>query len=95
MPQLPQVPTMLESGLADFEVTSWQAFAAPKGTPPEIIAKLHADIVKGLRSDDLTQRFNGQGFDIVANSPTEASAFFKKEIDRWTAVVKQSGATVD
>jgi tripartite-type tricarboxylate transporter receptor subunit TctC len=95
MPQLPQVPTMIESGLADFDVTSWQAFAAPKGTPKEIIAKLHADMAKGLRSTELTQRFNAQGFDIVANTPAEASAFFKQEIDRWTAVVKQSGATVD
>ena len=95
MPQLPQVPTMIESGLADFDVTSWQAFAAPKGTPKDIIAKLHADMAKGLRSADVTQRFNAQGFDIVANTPAEASAFFKQEIDRWTAVVKQSGATVD
>ena len=95
MPQLPQVPTMIESGLADFDVTSWQAFAAPKGTPKDIIAKLHADMAKGLRSAELTQRFNAQGFDIVANTPAEASAFFKQEIDRWTAVVKQSGATVD
>ena len=92
---LPDVPTMIESGLADFDVTSWQAFAAPKGTPKDIIAKLHADMAKGLRAADLTQRFNAQGFDIVANTPAEASAFFKQEIDRWTAVVKQSGATVD
>jgi tripartite-type tricarboxylate transporter receptor subunit TctC len=95
MPQLPDVPTMLESGLKDFDVTSWQAVAVPKGTPKEIVAKLQADIAKGFRSADMMQRFNNLGFEVVVNTPTEASAFFKAEIDRWAAVVKASGATVD
>jgi len=95
MPQLPEVPTLLESGLKDFEVTSWQAVAVPKGTPKDIVAKLQADIAKGFRSADMMQRFNNLGFEVVVNTPTEASAFFKSEIDRWAAVVKASGATVD
>lgn len=95
MPQLPNVPTAIESGLADFEVTSWQAVAAPKGTPKDIINKLQADIAKGFRAPDLTQRFTAQGFEIVVNTPAEASAFFKEEIDRWAKVVKASGAVVD
>jgi tripartite-type tricarboxylate transporter receptor subunit TctC len=95
MPQLPNVPTMIESGLPDFDVTSWQALVAPKGTPREIVAKLQADIAKGLRSADVSQRFKDQGFEIVANTPEQASAFFKSEIDRWAVVVKASGATVD
>jgi tripartite-type tricarboxylate transporter receptor subunit TctC len=95
MPQLPEVPTLLESGLKDFDVTSWQAVAVPKGTPKDIVAKLQADIAKGFRSADMMQRFNNLGFEVVVNTPTEASAFFKAEIDRWAAVVKASGATVD
>lgn len=95
MPQLPNVPTMLESGLKDFDVTSWQAVAVPKGTPKDIVAKLQADIAKGFRSAEMTQRFNNLGFEVVVNTPSEASAFFKAEIDRWAAVVKASGATVD
>ena len=95
MPQLPDVPTLIESGMKDFDVTSWQAVAAPKGTPPEIIRKLHADIAKGLNSPDMTQRFNGLGFEVVTNPPAEAQQFFKAEIERWTTVVKASGATVD
>ena len=95
MPQLPDVPTLIESGMKDFDVTSWQAVAAPKGTPADIVRKLHADIAKGLNSPDMVQRFNGLGFEVVTNTPTEAQAFFKSEIDRWTAVVKASGATVD
>lgn len=95
MPQLPDVPTVIESGLAGFEVTSWQAVAAPKGTPKDIIAKLQADIARGLRTADIAKRFADQGFDIVVNTPEQASAFFKSEIDRWAAVVKTSGAAVD
>lgn len=95
MPQLPNVPTLIESGLSGFDVTSWQAVAAPKGTPKEIINKLQADIAKGFRAPDLTKRFTDQGFEIVVNTPAEASAFFKAEIERWTQVVKASGAQVD
>ena len=95
MPQLPEVPTVIEGGLAGFEVTSWQAVAAPKGTPKDVMAKLHGDIAKGLRAADNSKRFADQGFDIVANTPEQAGAFFKDEIERWTKVVKASGAQVD
>ena len=95
MPQLPEVPTMIESGLAGFEVTSWQAVAAPKGTPKDIITKLNADITRGLRAADLSKRFGDQGLDIVANTSEQAGAFFKQEIERWATVVKASGAAVD
>ena len=76
-------------------MTSWQALAAPKGTPKDIINKLQADIAKGFRAADLTQRFTDQGFEIVVNTPEQASAFFKSEIERWAKVVKASGAQVD
>ena len=95
MPQLPEVPTVIESGLAGFEVTSWQAVAAPKGTPKDIIAKLNADIAKGFRAPDISKRFGDQGLDIVVNSPEQANAFFSQEIARWAKVVKASGASVD
>jgi tripartite-type tricarboxylate transporter receptor subunit TctC len=95
MPQLPNVPTLVESGLPTFDVTSWQALAAPKGTPREIIYKLYADIVKGFKAPDLIQRFSDQGFEIVLGTPEATTTFFKDEIDRWTKVVKASGAVVD
>ena len=95
MPQLPNVPTLIESGLPGFDVTSWQALAAPKGTPRDIINKLHSDLVKGFRAPELVQRFNDQGFEIVLGTPEQTGAFFKEEIERWTKVVKTSGAAVD
>ena len=95
MPQLPNVPTVIENGLPGFEVTSWQAVAAPKGVPKEILAKLHADITKGMRSPEVVQRFTDQGFELVLNTPEQTTSFFASEIERWGKVVKISGATVD
>jgi len=95
MPQLPNVPTVIENGLPGFEVTSWQAVAAPKGVPKEILAKLHADITKGMRSPEVVQRFTDQGFELVLNTPEQTTSFFASEIERWAKVVKISGATVD
>lgn len=97
MPQLPDVPTMVESGgaLKDFVVTSWQAVMAPKGTPKDIIAKLQIEIAKGLNAPELKARFTAQGFDVVANSPDAYGAFLKAELDRWKLVVDRSGAKPD
>lgn len=95
MPQLPNVPTMIESGIAGFDVTSWQAVAAPRGTPKDIINKLHADIARGFRAPDLSQRFADQGFESVLGTPEQTAVFFKAEIERWARVVAASGAQVD
>lgn len=95
MPQFPEVPTMLEAGIKDFEVTSWQAVAAPRGTPRDIVMKLHADIARGFRAPDLSQRFADQGFENVLGTPEQTTVFFKAEIERWAKVVKASGAVVD
>ena len=95
MPQFPNLPTMIEAGLAGFDVTSWQAVVAPKGTPKDVVVKLQADIVRGFRSPELSQRFSDQGFETVLGSPDATTAFFKDEIERWAKVVKASGAQVD
>ena len=94
-PQLPDVPTMDELGYKGVTVTSWQAVAAPKGTPKEVVAKLNADIARGFRAPELSQRFSDQGFENVLGSPEQTTAFFKAEIERWAKVVKASGAQVD
>lgn len=85
---LPEVPTAIEQGLAEFVVTSWQAVMAPAGMAPALLARVHAAVVEALRHPETTQRLNGIGFDVVANSPAEYRAFQEAEIARWRQVVQ-------
>jgi tripartite-type tricarboxylate transporter receptor subunit TctC len=94
-PQLPDVPTMAEQGVPGFVVTSWQAFMAPKGLPPQVRTRLHAELVAALNAPEVKERFATQGFDVVANTPEQFSAFQAAEIERWRKVVKQKGVTPD
>jgi len=94
-PQLPDVPTMAEQGVPGFVVTSWQAFMAPKGLPPEIRSRLHAELVAALNAPEVKERFATQGFDVVANTPEQFSAFQRDEIARWSKVVTQKGVPPD
>jgi tripartite-type tricarboxylate transporter receptor subunit TctC len=89
--QLPDVPTIIESGYPDFEVTVWQGLCAPARTPPEILTKLHADVMKALAAPDLRQRFVEQGVDSAPSSTEAFSAFIRAETVRWGKTVRESG----
>jgi tripartite-type tricarboxylate transporter receptor subunit TctC len=94
MPLQPQLPTMIESGVAGFEMASWQAVYAPKGTPRPVVQKLHDEIVKILRMPDVRDKLTNQlGMEIVASTPEELAAHMAREIPRWGELVKKSGAT--
>lgn len=93
-PLLPDVPTAASVGVP-LEVTSWQAIAAPAGTPPAIIQRLHQAAVKGMNAPDVRERMANQGFDIVANTPEQFGEFMRREVVRWKAAVKESGASLD
>ena len=96
LPQLPDLPTMKESGIKDFEMSSWQAVYAPKGTPPAIVKRLNADIVKALQQPDVKDKLERQlSMEIVGSTPEELAAHMAREIPRWTEVVRKSGATVN
>ncbi len=95
-PALPNVPTMEEAaGLKGFDATSWFGLFAPTGTPQEIVARVHQDVVKLLSAPDMRERFIGQGATPVGNTPEQFAAFIRSEIDKWTKVVKFSGAKID
>jgi tripartite-type tricarboxylate transporter receptor subunit TctC len=85
---LPEVPTAIEQGLADFVVTSWQAVMAPAGMAAPLQAKVHAAVVEALKHPENVQRLNGIGFDVVGNSPQEYRSFQEAEIARWRDVVR-------
>lgn len=92
---LPDVPTIAESGVAGFDASSWGGILAPAATPKEIVAKLHAEIVKIMKLPDVNERLSGLGAEIVGNTPEEFGAFIKSETAKWGKVVKASGATLD
>ena len=91
----PDVPTLAESGLPGFEVGSWQGVFAPAGTPPAIVKRLNAEIVKALNLPEVREKLGALGAEIVADSPEEFSALVKSEVVKWADVVKKSGAKVD
>jgi len=93
--QLPEVPTVAEAGLPDFEVSSWNGLFAPAKTPPEIIARLHQAAVKALAAPDVREKFTNQGAEAVGSTPEEFRAYIRAEIEKWGKVARASGAKVD
>jgi tripartite-type tricarboxylate transporter receptor subunit TctC len=92
---LPNVPTVAEAGIPDFEAAGWMGILAPAGTPKPVIDKLNRQIVDSLKSQDMTTMLVDQGFDMIAGTPEEFTAFIAKDIPRWAEAVKISGATAD
>ena len=92
-PLSPETPTMAEAGVKNFEMMSWQAVYAPKGTPKPIVDKLNGEIVKILRNPETrTKLETTNGIEIVASTPEDLTKLMQAEIPRWGALVKKSGA---
>jgi tripartite-type tricarboxylate transporter receptor subunit TctC len=87
----PNVPTMAEAGVPGLEVYSWQAVAAPKGLPRDVVAKLQPALIAVLRDPDMVKRFDELGFEVVANSNAEFATFLNVELGRWKTVVDAAG----
>ena len=84
---------MAEAGVKGFEMSSWQAVYAPKGTPKPIVDKLNAEIVKILKDPGTRDKMQQtMGIEIVASTPEELTKLMQAEIPRWGALVKKSGA---
>jgi tripartite-type tricarboxylate transporter receptor subunit TctC len=94
-PLLPNVPTMEESGIKDVNVYSWQAIAAPHGLPADIKAKLHAAIVAGLNDPAVKPKLLELGFEIVANTPEQFTAFQAVEFARWKKLIEARKISAD
>lgn len=88
-PVAPELPTVIESGYAQYNVGSWQGLAAPAGTPVEVIQRLHAALDKVLRSERLQTRLADVGMQTWPTTPEEFSEFLQSEIARWKAVAEQ------
>ena len=89
-PQLPDVPTMQESGVPDFEVNSWYGVCAPAGTPVALLDKLNADIHSVLRIPEVEQRLTQLGMPPAPTTRDEFDRFIRAEIARWAQVIKDA-----
>jgi tripartite-type tricarboxylate transporter receptor subunit TctC len=92
---LPNVPTMIEAGVADFEAVAWFGLVAPAKTPPEVLKVLESSTAKVLGDPDTAQKFGELGAEPGKVIGGDFGAFLKSESDKWSAVVKLSGAKVD
>lgn len=92
---LPQVPTINESGYKGFDAVTWFGFVAPAGTPKEVVARLNAEFNKALSLPDLRKKLSDQGADPVGGTPEQFATLIKNDLVRWGTVVKSSGARID
>jgi tripartite-type tricarboxylate transporter receptor subunit TctC len=95
-PAMPELPTIAESGLPGFDLTTWFGVMAPAGTPSEIVVKLNAEIVRALNAKDMRERLEKMGAEPPANNtPERFAAFIRTEAAKYAKVVKDSGAKVE
>ncbi len=91
----PEVPSVAELGYPQLESLAWIGLLAPAGTPAGIVGRLHAETARGMNALDTRDALGKQGFDVVANSPVEFSAWIRAEQEKWSRVIRASGATAD
>jgi tripartite-type tricarboxylate transporter receptor subunit TctC len=90
-PAVPDVPTMAEWGVPDFEVGTWSGLIGPKGMPAEVVQKINATVADILNDPAIRKRLVDEGSEVRVMSPTEFGAFIRKENARWVKVVKDAG----
>ena len=90
------MPTAEEAGLAGYQVTTWYGVFAPAGTPPAIVSRLHADLVKAMQTPDVRAKLEGIGADgTVSRSPEEFAALVRADTARYAKIVKDIGLKLD
>ncbi len=94
-PTMPALPTVAEAGVPGFEASTWHGVVAPGGTPDAVIARLNTEINRVLKLPDVRDRLTSQGAEIIGGTPQDFAAYIRKEIPKWTKVVRDSGARAD
>jgi tripartite-type tricarboxylate transporter receptor subunit TctC len=93
-PTAPELPTVAESGVPGFDVSSWYAFLVPARTPPDIVRKMHADTVTALSDPTVKARLQEHGVLVIGSTPAELARHLKSEMEKWEPVIKAAGITV-
>lgn len=91
----PDLPTIAESGYPSYDAVGWWGFAAPAGTPPALIERLHAEITKACQAPELKTRLSGDAIEIVASSPAEFRSYLDKEIALWRDLSQKTQLKLD
>ena len=92
---LPEVPTVAETGIPDYDVSAWNGLLAPARTADEIVAKIHADVTKVAQSKEFVEQLQPQALEVDLLRPAEFRAFLAVELAKWSKLVKDSGAKLD
>ena len=92
---LPDVPTLREAGVKDFQFSQWLALLAPAGTPPEIVGRLNVALRQVLNSAEVREKFQAQAFESLVTSPEEAGKFIASEVPRFARLIKTRGITAN
>ncbi len=90
-PAAPDIPTMIEAGVPDFQAVVWQGFSAPAATPRPIVDRLNAAAREALKAPEVAGRFKELGAELVGSTPEEFAALVNRELDVWADVVRRSG----
>ena len=93
-PAAPEVPTLAETGLTDFDVAGWYAFFVPANTPAAIVRKIHADTAAALADGTIKGRLEQLGLFVIGSTPAELGQFLKSEMDKWGPVIKDAGISI-
>jgi tripartite-type tricarboxylate transporter receptor subunit TctC len=91
----PEIPTMMEQGMKDYELYVWMGMLAPKDTPAPVIERLHREFVTALRAPAVKTFMDGAAIEAVGSTPAEFGKFFREEKVRWAKVIKETGARID
>lgn len=91
----PDVPSVAELGYPQLESLAWIGLAAPAGTPKEVVDRISAETMRGMHAQEVQELLGKQGFDVVAGSPRHFARWIRSEADKWSKVVRISGAKVD
>jgi tripartite-type tricarboxylate transporter receptor subunit TctC len=94
-PAAPELPTIAEAGVPGFDVTSWFALFLPAKTPPEIVKRMHADTVAVLADRAIVTKLEPIGYTVVGSTPEELAFRLKSELDKWDALIKAAGVTLN
>ena len=92
---LPDVPTVGESGLPGYDVTSWYGVFAPAGVPDAIVTRLYTEIAAQFKTPDVVKRLSALGAEVAIKPPAELAGFLREDIKKWAAIVRASGAKAE